>query len=132
LPGIGEGIQKKIEEVLDNGEFRKVGVAFNDPVKSKQIEELQNIWGVGPVKADSLWHNGHKTVAKLRALNDDKLSQTLTKVQIIGLRHYEDLLERIPRAEAAKLIEKVESAVNKLFPKRKIEVMACGSFRRGK
>lgn len=62
------------------------------------VSTFINIWGVGPVKANQLAQLGYHTIAALRrnqaSLADRNLLDTN---QLVGLRHYEDFLERIPR-----------------------------------
>ena len=54
LPGVGAGIQKKVQEYFDNGVFREVKDPFCDK-KMKGLDALQKIWGVGTQKASSLY-----------------------------------------------------------------------------
>lgn len=57
-------------------------------------------------------------------------------MQKIGLKYYEDFLQRIPRAEVEELLKIVQDAVKKVMKNKKLEkhlrIEACGSFRRGK
>ena len=55
----------------------------------------------------------------------------LTANQRVGLKYYEDFLEKMPRAEATKIFETVEAAAKKLFGENVI-VNICGSYRRGR
>jgi nucleotidyltransferase/DNA polymerase involved in DNA repair len=59
---------------------------------------LNDIWGVGPAKAEKLYDSGFTSVAKLRASKSGE--EALTTMQKIGLRYFEDLRQKIPRAEA--------------------------------
>ena len=47
-----------------------------------------------------------------RTLDDLRKSGKLTRVQLIGLKHYDDLVERMPRSEAAEIEDKVSSFVS--------------------
>uniref|UniRef100_A0A8C7HR07 DNA polymerase n=1 Tax=Oncorhynchus kisutch TaxID=8019 RepID=A0A8C7HR07_ONCKI len=58
------------------------------------------------------------------------LGRVIGHNQIIGLKHYDDFLDRMPREEAAAIEETVKEAAQFLDPG--LLVMACGSYRRGK
>lgn len=44
-----------------------------------------------------------------RTLDDLRKSGKLTRVQQIGLKHYDEFVERMPRSEAAEIEDKVSS-----------------------
>lgn len=74
----------------------------------KEIEELATIWGVGQDKALKLHSSGFKTVKKLREKQAQGKEIPLTSLQLIGLKYYEDLLEKIPRAEVDEISKLVK------------------------
>jgi DNA polymerase/3'-5' exonuclease PolX len=90
------------------------------------IEAFLGVYGVGPKKALDLIAAGYRTIADLRiaAVANPKL---LNKNQRIGLQYYEDLQQRIPRAEmdehAARLMAAKPAA---------LEGVIVGSYRRGR
>lgn len=86
----GEKIQEKIAAII-GGSF-----VMTDAVRAKAaaLDAFQKIYGVGPAVAEKLVAAGYTSIAGLRASG-----YKLTTNQQIGLRYYEDLLERIPRAE---------------------------------
>jgi DNA polymerase/3'-5' exonuclease PolX len=108
--------------------------------------ELQQIHGVGPSAARTLFNKGFTTVAELRgaveleaaaratpsaAGNDNhKLKPILNPTQMIGLRHHADLQVRIPRDEVREIAAFVEVHAQALHPGAVVE--CCGSYRRGK
>lgn len=75
---------------------------------------------------------GYKSVKSLRDAQARGTDIPLTKLQLLGLKYYEDLLEKIPRVEVAEISEEVKKAVSKVFPGLKIKTETVGSFRRGK
>ena len=79
------------------------------------------------MKANKLYSSGIRTIEQLRK----KKTELLTTNQIIGLKHYEDLLLKMDRSEAKVIFETVQKVAKKIFG-AKIEVVACGSYRRGK
>ena len=95
--------------------------------KIQILETLEGIWGVGPVLAGKLYSNGIRSIEQLR----EQSMQMLTANQRVGLKYYEDFLEKMPRAEATKIFETVQAAAKKLFGENVI-VNICGSYRRGR
>nr|XP_008268607.1 DNA polymerase lambda isoform X3 [Oryctolagus cuniculus] len=65
-----------------------------------------------------------------RSLEDIRSQASLTTQQAIGLKHYDDFLERMPREEAAEIEQTVREAAQAFNPG--LLCVACGSFRRGK
>ena len=101
-------------EVLEN--------AKNDPMLI-----FTEIYGIGSKKAEELVKK-HKvtTIEELR----EKQEELLNDKQKIGLKHYEDILKRIPREE----IIKYEKELKKIFKKVKNSgstFQIVGSYRRG-
>lgn len=70
---------------------------------------------------------GFKTLEDLRA-NEDKAQ--LTRQQKIGLKYFEELVERFSRSEAEKLVEIVLNAVADVDPN--LIIVVGGSYRRGR
>jgi DNA polymerase IV len=122
LPGIGDRLAKKIEEIALTDRLRRLENAALEP-NDRVLQSFMNIYGVG---LDQGWKwvlQGHKT------LEDLKRHAHLTENHRLGIEHYEDFLTRIPREEVTALgrIVKTNSAV--VDPK--VEVIIGGSYRRG-
>ncbi|XP_066475754.1 DNA polymerase lambda [Tiliqua scincoides] len=121
IPGIGKQMAEKIMEILESGHLRKLDhISENVSI----MEVFSNIWGVG-VKTAQMWYQ-----QGFRSLDDIRAKASLTSQQVIGLKHYEDFLERMPREEAAEIEQTVREAAQSIKPG--LVCMACGSFRRGK
>ncbi|KAM3864568.1 DNA polymerase lambda [Diretmus argenteus] len=121
IPGIGKKMADKIDEIMESGHLRKldhIGEAV--PV----LELFSNIWGAG-AKTAQLWYQ-----QGFRTLEDIRTKANLNNTQKIGLKHYDDLLDRMPREEAAAIEKVVREATQALDPG--LLAMACGSYRRGK
>ncbi|XP_023815799.1 DNA polymerase lambda isoform X2 [Oryzias latipes] len=121
IPGIGKRMADKIDEIMESGHLRKldhIGEAV--PV----LELFTNIWGAG-AKTAQLWYQ-----QGFRTLEDIRTKARLSATQKIGLKHYNDFLERMPREEAAAIEKVVREAVRTLDPG--LVAVACGSYRRGK
>lgn len=54
----------------------------------------------------------------------------MTRDQKIGLRHYDDLLAKIPKEEVVKIVELVEKQIKRIFGDE-VKYETVGSFRRG-
>ena len=122
IEGAGKSIKAKLKEIVKEFKENDEGHLFQDLLK---------IYGVGPKKANDLIN-----IHKISSINDLRLksendSSILTNSQKIGLRFYEDLLERIPRSEILKhqkIIKKGEivgSFRRKESSSGDIDVMLC-------
>ena len=120
LSGIGPTIMDKLKEYVETGTLRIL-----EQEKCNPINILTDVYGIGPKKAEELVKGGIKTIAELR-LNQNEL---LNEIQKIGLKYYEDILQRIPRTE----IEQYKEILEKCFVKHNdsdtFEIV--GSYRRG-
>ncbi|KAG8435380.1 hypothetical protein GDO86_013365 [Hymenochirus boettgeri] len=121
IPGIGKKMVEKIEEILMSGHLRKLD-HISDSVAVLEI--FSNIWGAGVKTAQSWYQQGFRT------LDDIHTKANLTTQQSIGLKYYDDFLDRMPREEAKRIEETVRDVAQSLVPG--LIAMACGSYRRGK
>lgn len=146
VEGIGEKIRAKLEEIFATG-----GLAAAERAKRahhlEAYDAFLKVYGVGPAKARSLVDAirelgslGHEagdagdagdsgldsiTALRAAAAADPKL---LTKAQQLGLQHYEDLLERIPRTEMNRHARVIATAAVACGIE---EHAIVGSYRRG-
>ncbi|XP_004616395.2 DNA polymerase lambda isoform X3 [Sorex araneus] len=121
IPGIGKRMAEKIVEILESGHLRKLDhISESVPV----LELFSNIWGAGTKTAQMWYQQG------FRSLDDIRDQASLTTQQAIGLKHYDDFLERMPREEAAEIEQTVRESAQALSPG--LLCVACGSYRRGK
>lgn len=120
-PGIGKTILAKFKEFIDTGKLRTLEKAEGDPVYL-----FPKIYGIGPKKAKSLVAEGITSIAELRKRQNDVLNPT----QIAGLKYYEAIQKRIPRAEINEYKDVLEDVFSKLKHKgSRFEIV--GSYRRG-
>ncbi|KAJ3224213.1 hypothetical protein HDU81_008663 [Chytriomyces hyalinus] len=120
VPGIGKSMREKIDEIITTGQARK---AHTVPEKFQPIDVFKKIYGVGPKVAEKFYAKGFRT------LDDVRTKATLTRDQQLGLKYYEDFLQRIPRAECDAISNLVVEVVKKLDPK--ITCFMGGSYLRG-
>ena len=123
LSGIGKKIEEKIDEYFRTGKISEVDKVLQDD-KYILKNKLMNIYGVGPAKIAELT----KKIDKFEDLYLEKNKNLLNDKQHIGLKYYEELLERIPYKEAShhnKFIGKILKKMGK-----EIDYCMVGSFRR--
>jgi DNA polymerase beta len=121
-PNIGATIMDKLNEYVQTGTLQVL-----EREKTNPVNILGEVYGIGPKKAKELVDKGITTIEALRANQDALLNET----QKVGLKYYEDILKRIPRAE----IEEYKKIFTTEFHKQtasepgKMEIV--GSYRRG-
>ena len=120
IAGIGAKIQAKVKEILETGSL-KAAERTKKELNLDIYDALLKVHGIGPVAARKLVkEHGITSIADLRAKQ-----HLLNEVQKMGLKYYEDILERIPRAEML-LHEKI---LQSCLPKDTTGIIV-GSFRR--
>ena len=120
VAGVGKKIKAKVQEILETGELEAATKAMSE-LKIDVYQDLLKVYGIGPVKAKELI-NTHK----ISSLDDLRAHpELLTENQKLGLKYYEDSLERIPRAE----MEEHEKKILGYLPEG-IKGVIVGSYRR--
>ena len=120
-PGIGPTIIEKVNEYLKTGTLQLI-----EREKNKPENILSEVYGVGPQKAKELVEKGIVSIEQLR----ERQNEVLNNVQKVGLKYYEDILEKIPRSEIDEyneIFKEVFEAVSDLDSRYEI----VGSYRRG-
>lgn len=121
IKGIGEKIKEKIVQYFQTGKIDAVEKALADPKFTLQ-RKLSNLYGVGPVKIKEL-------MEKITSFEDLKNNpEILNEKQKIGLKYYDELLERIPIEEGKKHYGLIEKIFKKTY--NNIEFELVGSYRR--
>jgi DNA polymerase/3'-5' exonuclease PolX len=124
--GIGDNISRKIREIIDTGHLASAEKA-KELYNIDALDSLQKIYGVGPVKATELVKSGITSISQLRTelhINPGLLNEK----QTIGLKYYEDLLERIPHEEILEHLDILD--IRKPYEMEEYELQIVGSFRR--
>jgi NAD-dependent DNA ligase len=123
--GIGSAIYSKLIDYEKTGTLRVLEEEKELITKKKAMDVFKDIYGVGEKKAEELIEKGITTLSEL----ENRKSEVLNDKQIIGLKYYNDILQRIPRSE----IEDYKKVFENVFPKNdenaKFEIV--GSYRRG-
>jgi len=124
LAGVGVKIAAKIDEILATGRLRQLEETRADK-QLEAIKLLSRVPGIGPVTARQLVEErGVRSLADLR-----QIGATLTRHQQIGLRYFEELELRVPRAEVAIFAALVAAEAQAEDPLFRVDLV--GSFRRG-
>ena len=87
------------------------------------------VWGVGPSTAEQWYYQGMRTLDDLKKA-DTEHENFLNRHQKIGLELFEDLDQRMTRTEAAEIEAYIRKSVLEID--KDFEIIACGSYRRGK
>ncbi|CAZ81123.1 unnamed protein product [Tuber melanosporum] len=122
LPGIGDRIALKIEEIVRTDRLRRLDYTKMDP-EDEALRLFLGIYGVGGVKAQKWVDAGYRT------LDDIKAHARLTSSQQTGIEHYEDFQQRIPRDEVKQHGDIAMRVAHEIDAELKLEIL--GSYRRG-
>ena len=102
---------------------------FANSPSANAIKTFTNIYGIGPAKIKALIAKKIMTIEQLRkALEEDP--KLLNNKQKMGLRHYEDLNERIPRSEITTFNRNMLKLLKDNY-NDDISMTITGSYRRG-
>lgn len=143
LPGIGKNTIGRIKEIIETGKLEELD-EFNKTYdnklvkkKKKVIENLREVVGIGPNKAEELYDKGIKNVDDLKKKVDEGKIEINDKIQL-GLNYFGIYQTNIPRKEIteikSKTIDKAIKKLNELYPEENngINYIICGSYRREK
>ena len=128
LPSCDQKIAHLFHEYqTNNGKIQAVAELEADPVL-KVLREFYEIWGVGAKTAREFYFD-----KGWRDLDDiiEHGWKSLSRVQQIGLKYYDEFMLKIPRAE----VESIAAIVTKhacLVTDEGIESIIVGGYRRGK
>jgi DNA polymerase beta len=122
IEGIGKSIFDKLKELYQTGKISYIENNINNDDIYSFKQELLNIYGIGPIKANKIVDNGIKSIDELRKNHLDMLNAK----QQIGIKYYNDFKKRIPLNEYKKHI----SILNKDLKKNKLIFDFVGSYRR--
>ncbi|KAF8181108.1 DNA polymerase lambda [Pholiota molesta] len=125
ITGVGEKTAQKIQEILETGELQRIKYETTKDVEVTRL--FQGIYGVGQHIAFQWYSAGCRTLEDLKS---GKGGVKLNHVQEIGLRFYDDINDRMPRAEAKAIFDLIKPIALSIDPRLFVEIM--GSYRRGK
>ncbi|KAL8944207.1 MAG: hypothetical protein Q9211_000676 [Gyalolechia sp. 1 TL-2023] len=129
LPGCDHKIAHLFHEWQTSPDHRIEAVRDieTDPTL-KCLRIFYDIWGVGATTAREFYYD-----KQWRDLDDivEFGWNSLTRVQQIGVKYYEEFLLKIPRAEVESIANVVERHARKVVDER-VECIVVGGYRRGK
>ncbi|KAN0041484.1 hypothetical protein ACTFIV_004025 [Dictyostelium citrinum] len=120
LDGVGKKIAKKIQEIIDTGELKKLNNQLKDETLTS-IGEISKVSGIGPKAAQKFYDEGIKSIKDL-----EKIKDRLTHHQQIGLKYFNEIEQKVPRKEIEQFEELVRQALLKID--KKIIYETCGSL----
>lgn len=122
-PGSGKSVAEAIDEYLTTGKITRLDeLEALEPERTKTIRLYTGVFGIGTVKANTLYESGYKTL-------EDLLYAPLTSAQKWGLYYYYHFKENIPRSEIDIYYTRVKKLFDTYFPNVIWEI--GGSYRRG-
>lgn len=130
IKGIGKGIIKRINEILETGELEEIKIDPSHVDVSQCINDLKEVYGIGDVKARELVLNyGYKTVNDVkRAVSNNDI--VVNNNVLMGLKYHGVYKPKIPRSEMDKMEKYIRNSALQIH--NKLNVIVCGSYRRGK
>ncbi|KAJ3156019.1 hypothetical protein HDU89_005582 [Geranomyces variabilis] len=122
INGVGAKIADKIDEIIATGRLQK---AEEIPESEPVLQLFRGIHGCGAKTAQKWYAQGHRT------LQDLESKANLSHNQALGVKYYDDLQLKMPRAEAAAIGNYVNKTLAESFDP-KFQCIIMGSFRRGR
>ncbi|KAL2148845.1 hypothetical protein VTH82DRAFT_1992 [Thermothelomyces myriococcoides] len=125
LPGCGNKIALLFQEFKDAGQIREAREDESNP-KLAVLKQFFDIWGVAETTARDFYNRGWRDL-------DDIVEygwETLTRVQQIGVKYYDEFKQRIPRAEVKAIADVILAHANQV--REGFEMVIVGGYRRGK
>lgn len=122
IPGIGERLADKIEEIVLTNHLRRLENT-NDTPEDLILQKFLGVYGAGLSQASKWVAQGYKSLSDLLE------RAPLSKPQRIGVERYNNFAQRIPRKEVelhGTIVRKAVQAVD-----RDMQVIIGGSYRRG-
>lgn len=132
IAGIGEGTMRRVKEILETGHLSEIKNKYDKEKQDKinSIQELEQVIGIGSSIAKKLvTQHGITSIDQLKkAIKANKLK--VSELVKLGLKYYGVVHGNIPRKEIESIDKYLVKQAHKVDPS--LEIMICGSYRRGK
>ncbi|XP_019411384.1 PREDICTED: DNA nucleotidylexotransferase isoform X5 [Crocodylus porosus] len=125
LPCMGDKVKCVIEDIIEEGESSQAKEILNDE-RYKSFKLFTSVFGVGLKTSEKWYRMGFRTLEEVKAEKTLKLS----RMQIAGFLHYEDIVSYVSKAEADAVSLLIKDTVCMFSPEALVTV--TGGFRRGK
>ncbi|KAM3529981.1 hypothetical protein NHJ13051_001588 [Beauveria bassiana] len=125
LPGCGSKIAELYQEWHATGQTEEMRESKADP-KIDVLRMFYDIWGVGDTTARHFYQKGWRDL-------DDIVEygwKSLSRVQQIGVKYYEEFQKKIGRAEVARIADVILDHAHRLD--QAYELIVVGGYRRGR
>jgi DNA polymerase IV len=125
LPGCGGKMAKLWQDWKDFGHVKEADEVRSDP-DMQVLNLFWNIHGVGEASAREFFNKGWRSL-------DDIVEHgwgTISRDQQIGVKYYDEFLQRIPREEVEKIGNVILDHANEI--RDGFQMVICGGYRRGK
>ncbi|KAL3133282.1 hypothetical protein ABBQ38_007162 [Trebouxia sp. C0009 RCD-2024] len=128
---MGARSKEKVLEIIQTGTLRRNKMMADD--EEQQIKQMfLKVWGAAEATCQRWYNAGCRTLDDIRARTD------LTEQQVIGLKYFDDMQQRIPRTEVEQVhslvygVVKEVLAVEGLPDADRLHCRVTGSYIRGK
>lgn len=132
IPDIGPGTIRRVQEILETGTLSELKNKYDKKKQTtiNQIQDLSQVIGIGPSNAKKfVLQYGIKNIQDLKkAIDKGKIK--VTDLIKLGLKYYGIVEGNIPRDEITETEIFLANEAHKIDPD--LEIMICGSYRRGK
>lgn len=125
LPGCGPKIAVLFQEFKESGHVQEAEAAKSDP-RLSVLNTFYDIWGVAETTAREFYNHGWRDL-------DDIIEHgwgTLSRVQQIGVKYYDELSHGIPRSEVEQICNTILEHANGIH--KGFQMVIVGGYRRGK
>ena len=127
LPGCGNKIALLFQEFKDTNQIQEARRDASDP-RLATLKLFYEIWGVGETTARDFYNRGWRDIDDVVEYGWD----SLTRSQQIGVKYYDELQQRIPRAEVEAIAATVLAHANETHKPGGFQMVVVGGYRRGK
>lgn len=128
IPGIGKGTLDRIDEILQTGKLSEIKIDINEQQYLNYVNELEELFGIGKVKAYELYEKyGITSIKELKDLYEKKKIDLPDNI-VAGLKYYDLIKDKIPREE----MDQIDTFLHTIIPQIDTELFGiiCGSYRR--
>ena len=125
LPGCGNKIAMLFQEFKETGQIKEAKEDESDP-KLAVLKLFYEIWGAGGTTAREFYNKGWRDL-------DDVVEygwESLSRVQQVGVKYYDELQLKIPRAEVEDISNTILKHANQI--RKGFQIVIVGGYRRGK
>lgn len=125
LPGCSTKIAALWDEWRESGSVQEVEASKEDP-RLSVLRLFYNIWGVAETTAREFYNRGWRDLDDIIEFGWD----TLTRVQQIGIKYYDEFQLKISRAEVESIAQTILQHADEIH--NGFQMVIVGGYRRGK